>query len=87
MNKLDRWINETFSVQMQKGKNRRDGKNNSGRIKIRKNQKQFNCRVGGTSDKEAACQCKICKRLGFDPEVRKHLWIREWQPTPVFLTG
>ena len=87
MNKLDRWINETFSVQMQKGKNRRDGKNNSGRIKIRKNQKQFNCRVGGTSDKEAACQCKRCKRLGFDPEVRKHLWIRKWPPTPVFLTG
>ena len=87
MNKVDRWINETFSVQMQKGKNRRDSKNNSGRIKIRKNQKQFNCRVGGTSDKEAACQCKICKRLGFDPEVRKHLWIRKWQPTQVFLTG
>ena len=26
-----------------------------------------------------------CRRPGFDPWVGKILWIREWQPTPVFL--
>ena len=26
-----------------------------------------------------------CKRLGFDPWVRKIPWRRKWQPTPVFL--
>ena len=28
-----------------------------------------------------------CRRHGFDPWVRKILWKREWQPTPVFLPG
>ena len=28
-----------------------------------------------------------CRRLGFDPWVRKIPWRREWQPTPVFLHG
>ena len=28
-----------------------------------------------------------CGRPGFDPRVRKIPWRREWQPTPVFLTG
>ena len=27
------------------------------------------------------------RRHGFDPWVRKILWRREWQPTPVFLPG
>jgi len=27
------------------------------------------------------------KRPKFDPWVRKVLWRREWQPTPVFLPG
>ena len=26
-----------------------------------------------------------CKRLGFDPWVRKMPWNRKWQPPPVFL--
>ena len=26
---------------------------------------------GGTSGKEPACQCRRCKRLGFDPWVRE----------------
>ena len=26
---------------------------------------------GGTSDKESACQCRRCERLGFDPWVGK----------------
>ena len=28
-----------------------------------------------------------CKRLGFNPWVRKTPWRRAWQPTPVFLPG
>ena len=28
-----------------------------------------------------------CRRPGFDPWVRKILWRRKWQPTPVFLPG
>ena len=28
-----------------------------------------------------------CRRWGFDPWVRKTLWRRKWQPTPVFLLG
>ena len=41
--------------------------------------------VSGDSDsKESACGCR---RPGFDPRVKKIPWRREWQPTPVFLTG
>ena len=29
--------------------------------------------------------CLHCGRPGFDPQVRKILWRREWLPTPVFL--
>ena len=36
------------------------------------------------SGKESACQCR---RLGFNPWVRKIPWSRKWQPTPVFLPG
>ena len=41
------------------------------------------------SGKEPACQCQCrrCKRCGFDPWVRKIPWKRVWQPTPVFLPG
>ena len=39
---------------------------------------------GGTSGKEPACQCR---RLGFNPWVRKIPWRRVWQPTLVFLPG
>jgi len=35
--------------------------------------------------KEPACQCRRHQRCGFDPWVRKILWSRKWQPTPVFL--
>ena len=42
---------------------------------------------GGTSNKELACQCRRHKRRGFSPWVRKIPWRREWQPTPVFLSG
>ena len=31
--------------------------------------------------------CPQCRELGFNPWVRKILWRRKWQPTPVFLPG
>ena len=36
------------------------------------------------SGKESTCQCR---RLGFDPWVRKIPWRRKWQSTPVFFSG
>ena len=36
---------------------------------------------GNTSDKESACQCRRCKRQGFNPRVRKIPWRRPWQST------
>ena len=39
----------------------------------------------GISSKESACQCRRCRRRGFDPRVKKIPWRREWQSTPVFL--
>ena len=42
---------------------------------------------GGEVAKESACQCRRCKRLGFDPWVRKIPWRSPWPPTPVFLPG
>ena len=42
---------------------------------------------GEASGKESACQCKRCKRLGFDPWVGKIPQRRKWQPTPIFLRG
>ena len=39
---------------------------------------------GGSGGKELACQCR---RLGFDPWVRKIPWRKKWQPTPAFLSG
>ena len=40
---------------------------------------------GGASGKEPVCQCRRCKRPGFDPWVGKDPWRRAWQPTPVFM--
>ena len=39
--------------------------------------------LGGTRGKDPVCQCRRCKRLGFDPWVGKIPWRRAWQPTPV----
>ena len=39
------------------------------------------------SGKESACQCRRCRRHGFDPWVGKIPWRRAWQTTPVFLPG
>ena len=43
--------------------------------------------LGGSSGKEAACQCRRHKTHGFDPWVWKITWRRAWQPTPVSLPG
>ena len=42
---------------------------------------------GGTRGTEPACQCRTCKRHGFDPCVRKIPQRRAWQPTPGFWPG
>ena len=39
------------------------------------------------SGKETACQCRRCRRHGFNPWVGKIHWKRAWQLTPVFLLG
>ena len=39
------------------------------------------------SGKEATCQCRRCKRHGFDSWIGKIPWRRKWQPSPVFLCG
>ena len=41
--------------------------------------------LGGTRDKEHACQCKRRRRHRFNPRVGKMPRRRAWQPTPVFL--
>ena len=40
---------------------------------------------GFTGGKEHACQCRRCKRCGFNPWVGKIPWRRDRLPTPVFL--
>ena len=45
------------------------------------------CYIGGASGEEPTCQCRSRKRRRFDPWVGKIPWRREWQPTPVFLSG
>ena len=42
---------------------------------------------GDASGKESSCQCRRCKRQGFDPWLWKIPWSRKWQPTPVSLPG
>ena len=39
---------------------------------------------GDSDGKESACNARD---LGSNPWVRKILWRRKWQPTPVFLPG
>ena len=41
----------------------------------------------GSAGKDSPCQCRQCKRHGFDTWVGKIPWRRKWQPTPVFLPG
>ena len=40
---------------------------------------------GGTTGREPTCQCRRCKRCGFNPWVGKMPWSSAWQPTPVSL--
>ena len=42
---------------------------------------------GGSSCKEPLCQCRRCKRPGFNSRVGKIPWRRAWTPTAVFLPG
>ena len=42
------------------------------------------CFPGGASGKESACRCRKCKRLRFNPWIRKIPWSRKWQPSPIF---
>ena len=42
---------------------------------------------GGASGKEPTCQCRRCRRHGFNIWVGKIPWKRKWQPTLVFLPG
>ena len=42
---------------------------------------------GDASGKEPACQCRGCKRCGFNPWTGKIPWRGAQQPTPVFLPG
>ena len=37
------------------------------------------------SGEESTCQCRRCRRQGFDPWVGKIPWRRKWLSTPVFL--
>ena len=39
----------------------------------------------GVTGKEPTCQCRRCKRSGFDPWIGEIPWRRKWQCTPVFL--
>ena len=42
---------------------------------------------GGASGKESACQCRRCKRHGFNPWIGMIPWSRKWQPAPVKFYG
>ena len=42
---------------------------------------------GSAKGKKSTCQCRRCKRHGFNPWVGKTPWGSLWQPTPVFLSG
>ena len=39
------------------------------------------------SDTNSACHCRRLRRCRFDPWARKIPWRREWQPTPISLSG
>ena len=41
----------------------------------------------GASGKEPTCQHRRHKGHGYDPWVRKIPWRRQWQPTPICLSG
>ena len=40
--------------------------------------------LGGTSDKEPACQCRRHKRCNFNAYIGRISWRRKWQPPPIF---
>ena len=38
---------------------------------------------GGVTGKESTCQCRRCKRHGFDSWIRNIPWHRKWQPKSI----
>ena len=55
------------------------------KLKLNSSVKTYMDFSGGSDDKVYICL--QCRRPGFDPWVRKILWGRKWQPTPVLLPG
>ena len=55
------------------------------KLKLNGSMKTYMDFSGGSDDKVSVCL--KYRRPGFDPWVRKILWGRKWQPTPVFLPG
>ena len=55
-------------------------------VSLRKNVKvpSLPCWLSG---KQSVCQCRRCRRYGFDPWVGEIALRRKWQPTPLFLPG
>ena len=52
--------------------------------------KVFHIRMGlprWLSGKKSTCQCRSCRRCGFDSWVGNIPWSEKWQPTPVCLPG
>ena len=47
----------------------------------------YNLGASQVAQRWRICQCRRCKRPGFNPRVGKIPWRRKWQPTPVFLPG
>ena len=42
---------------------------------------------GGSDGKESTCQCRRCKRHGFELWVRNITWRRKWQSILIFVPG
>ena len=55
------------------------------KLKLNSSMKTYMDFSGGLDDKVSVCL--ECRRPGSDPWVRKILWRRKWQLTPVLLPG
>ena len=56
-----------------------------GEVERRSQKEEIMGFLGGASGKEPTYQCRRLKRCGLHLWVRKILWRRTWQPTPLFL--
>jgi len=43
--------------------------------------------AAGARGKEPTCQCRRCRKCGFNPRLGKISWRMAWQLTPVFMPG